>query len=64
MSSQWLAMRRRICGLSCEVAHLAVLEQPHQPVRVVLENVRVRREQAAVAGDEAVEFLAALAPEC
>jgi len=51
-------------GAELEVAHLAMLEQSHQTVRVFLENVRVRREQAPIPGDEAVEFLAALAPEC
>ena len=46
-----------------EVAKLAMLEEPHEPVRVLAENFAMGGEKAAIAGDEAVEFLAAFFAE-
>ena len=42
-----------------EVAKLAVLEEPHESMWILAENVTVGGEESAVAGDEAVEFFAA-----
>ena len=47
-----------------QVADLAVLEEPHQTVGIVFENIGVGGEQASVPGDEPVEFLAVFFAEC
>ena len=46
-----------------EVAKLAMLEEPHESMRVLAENFAMGGEKSAIAGDEAVEFFSAFFAE-
>jgi len=47
-----------------QAAELAMLEQPHHPAGILLENVGVGGINPSFPGDEAIEFLALFLAEC